>query len=60
MDVHCTTCGEPWDVYHLWHDAIFETGLSVGGSVWRAWGNAAPLIWALAVFFGRVTHPCYT
>ena len=28
MDVHCTTCGEPWDVYHLWHDAIFETRLS--------------------------------
>lgn len=28
MDVHCTTCGEPWDTYHLWHDAIFETGLS--------------------------------
>ena len=28
MDVHCSTCGEPWDVYHLWHDAIFETGLS--------------------------------
>jgi len=27
MDVHCTTCGEPWDTYHLWHDAIFETGL---------------------------------
>ena len=27
MDVHCSTCGEPWDVYHLWHDAIFETGL---------------------------------
>ena len=29
MDVHCSTCGEPWDVYHLWHDAIFETGLSI-------------------------------
>ena len=29
MDVHCSTCNEPWDVYHLWHDAIFETGLSV-------------------------------
>ena len=29
MDVHCSTCAEPWDVYHLWHDAIFETGLSV-------------------------------
>jgi len=28
MDVHCTSCGEPWDVYHLWHEAIFETHLS--------------------------------
>jgi len=28
MDVHCSTCGEPWDVYHLWHDAIFDTGLA--------------------------------
>ena len=28
MDVHCSTCNEPWDVYHLWHEAIFETGLS--------------------------------
>ena len=28
MDVHCSTCGEPWDVYHLWHEAIFETSLS--------------------------------
>src|SRR5258705_233083 len=28
MDVHCSTCGEPWDTYHLWHDAIAETGLS--------------------------------
>ena len=27
MDVHCSTCGEPWDVYHLRHDAIFETSL---------------------------------
>jgi hypothetical protein len=27
MDVHCSTCGEPWDVYHLWHEAIFETDL---------------------------------
>ena len=24
MDVHCSTCGEPWDVYHLWHDAVYE------------------------------------
>jgi hypothetical protein len=28
MDVHCSTCNEPWDVYHLWHEAIYETGLS--------------------------------
>ena len=28
MDVHCSTCGEPWDVYHLRHEAIFETTLS--------------------------------
>jgi hypothetical protein len=27
MDVHCSTCGEPWDTYHLRHDAIFETDL---------------------------------
>jgi len=35
MDVHCTTCGEPWDVYHLWHEAIFDTNLSL--EVARAW-----------------------
>lgn len=28
MDVHCSTCGEPWDTYHLWHDAVFDTDLS--------------------------------
>ena len=36
MDVHCSTCNEPWDVYHLWHDAIFETGLTVEeAEAWR-------------------------
>ncbi|MCE9608834.1 MAG: hypothetical protein K8R23_01270 [Chthoniobacter sp.] len=35
MDVHCTTCGEPWDTYHLWHDAIWDTGLSEAEI--RAW-----------------------
>lgn len=24
MDVHCATCGEPWDTYHLRHDEIYE------------------------------------
>ena len=37
MDVHCSTCGEPWDVYHLWQDAIFETGLTVEeAEAWRS------------------------
>ena len=36
MDVHCTTCAEPWDVYHLWHDAIFETGILIEeAEAWR-------------------------
>jgi hypothetical protein len=36
MDVHCSTCGEPWDVYHLWHDAVFETSLTVDeAEAWR-------------------------
>lgn len=36
MDVHCTTCSEPWDVYHLWHEAIFETGLTEEQvEIWR-------------------------
>lgn len=37
MDVHCSTCNEPWNVYHLWHDAIFETGLSVDEA--KIWGK---------------------
>lgn len=28
MDVHCSTCDEPWDTHHLWHDEIYETDLS--------------------------------
>ncbi|MDB6019615.1 MAG: hypothetical protein JWR19_4104 [Pedosphaera sp.] len=32
MDVHCSTCNEPWDAHHLWHDAVFETGLTVEGA----------------------------
>ena len=27
MDVHCSSCGEPWDVHHLRHDAIYDTDL---------------------------------
>jgi hypothetical protein len=36
MDVHCSSCGEPWDTYHLRHDAIFETDLDhAEAEAWR-------------------------
>ena len=37
MDVHCSTCGEPWDVDHLRHDAVFDTDLSEEEA--QAWGS---------------------
>ena len=44
MDVHCTTCGEPWDVYHLMHEAIFETGLNhEEAEAWRSLPQAKKL-----------------
>ena len=44
MDVHCSTCGEPWDVHHLWHEAIFETGLSQKeAEAWRSLPRAEKL-----------------
>ena len=44
MDVHCSTCGEPWDTYHLWQDAVFETGLTPeAASAWRSLPRAEKL-----------------
>ena len=44
MDVHCSTCGEPWDAYHLWHDAIFETDLChEEAESWKSLSHAAKL-----------------
>ena len=40
MDVHCTSCGEPWDAYHLRHDAIFETSLNHAEA--KAWTQLSP------------------
>jgi hypothetical protein len=40
MDVHCSSCGEPWDVYHLRHDAIFETDLDAAEA--EAWHSLSP------------------
>ena len=35
MDVYCSACCEPWDVDHLRHDAVFDTGLSAEAA--EAW-----------------------
>lgn len=44
MDAHCSTCGEPWDTYHLWQDAVFETGLSPeSATAWRSLPRAEKL-----------------
>jgi hypothetical protein len=44
MDVHCSTCGEPWDTYHLLQDAVFETGLSPElAAAWRLLPRAEKL-----------------
>src|SRR5579884_2278723 len=44
MDVHCSTCNEPWDTYHLWQDAIFETGLSQEeAEAWRSLSHGQKL-----------------
>ena len=32
MDVHCLNCGEPWDTYHLRHDAIYDA--IADGGLW--------------------------
>jgi hypothetical protein len=40
MDVHCSSCGEPWDVYHLRHDAIFETDLDPAEA--ETWQSLSP------------------
>jgi len=40
MDVHCSSCGEPWDAYHLRHDAIFE--IAVDQAEAEAWHDFSP------------------
>ena len=40
MGVHCTTCGESWDVYHLRHEVIYETDLSHAEA--KAWTQLSP------------------
>ncbi len=35
MDVHCSTCNEPWEIDHLRFDAIHETDLSEAEA--RSW-----------------------
>jgi hypothetical protein len=40
IDVHCSTCGEPWDIHHLGHDAIHETDLAHEEAA--AWTELSP------------------
>jgi hypothetical protein len=48
MDVNCSTCDEPWDTYHLWHDAIYDTNLEEEAI--DAW-NALPSSQKLSPFY---------
>jgi hypothetical protein len=34
MDINCASCGEPWDTYHIRHDAVNETP---AGLDWLNW-----------------------
>src|SRR6266404_755238 len=55
MDVHCSTCAEPWDVYHLWHEAIFETHLSAEEvEAWRKLPRSEKLSVRYRTEFGAV------
>ena len=40
MDVHCSTCNEPWDVMHLREDEIFATDLTAKQAA--AWQRLPP------------------
>ena len=41
MDVTCSACREPWDTYHLWQDAIYETSLEEPEAA--EWLNLTPV-----------------
>ena len=45
MDVHCSTCGEPWDTYGLQYEEIYETDLDEAEA--EAW-SALPAAQQLA------------
>jgi hypothetical protein len=56
MDVHCSTCNEPWDIYHLRHDSIWETDLPEKQR--QKWdnGGAAPLTPTIRSAFKRAGY----
>lgn len=61
MDVHCSTCGEPWGVYHLRHDAIFDEPGS--DCVLRRIGfrpaNAGDSVTVAALVLRMLANGCY-
>jgi hypothetical protein len=42
MDVKCSTCEEPWDVFHLQHDEIWDTDLTEAEC--EAWQDLSPTL----------------
>lgn len=53
MDVHCSTCGEPWDTWHLWQDAIYDTALSLEeADAWRELPRRLQLFGRYRAIFG--------
>lgn len=56
MDVHCSSCGEPWDVYHLRHDAIFETDLDHAEA--NTWRELSPALRLPGTNRGRPAPAC--
>jgi hypothetical protein len=37
MDINCASCGEPWDTYHIRHDAIWDTSIGDNEAEVKKW-----------------------
>lgn len=42
MDVHCSTCDEPWDAHHLKFDEVYETDMTEAEC--EAWTDLSPAL----------------
>ncbi len=54
MDVHCSSCREPWEVWHLCHDAVHETEMTEDeAAVWLELPRSEQLSTHHRDFFAR-------